>query len=146
MMRFMVFGMFLGGFLGFISSSLDIVIWNSMGRPDVLIRPGWEEIGIVVMIISGIFVGLLYGLILNATIRPENLKANASFIFLITVFVALVIYTAADFFSIKLFNIWPWFCAHVIVFLSSLAVARLRPGLLRTAKMSGSKDGSTPTT
>jgi hypothetical protein len=145
MMRFIIFGMFLGGFLGFISSSLDIVIWNSMGRPDILIRPGWEEIGIVVMIISGIFVGLLYGLILNATIRPDDLKVNASFIFFITVFVALVIYTVADFFSIKLFNIWPWFCAHVIVFLISLAIASLRSRPIQTTKMSEPKDGSTQT-
>lgn len=146
MKRFIVFGMFLGGFLGFISSSLDIVIWNSMGRPDVLIRPGWEEIGIIVMIISGMFVGLLYGLILNAIIGPEDLKANASFVFFVTVFIALVIYAAADFFSIKLFNIWPWLCAHVIVFLISLAVARLRSGRVQTAKMSEPKDGSTQAT
>jgi len=143
MMRFVVFGIFLGGFLGFVSSSLGIVIWNSMGRPDVLVRTGWEEIEIVVMIISGMFVGLLYGLILNATIRPEDLKANASFVFIVTVFVAVLIYAGADFFSIKLFNVLPSFCAHAVVFLISLTVARLRSGPIQTTRMSGPKDGST---
>jgi len=97
------------------------------------------------MIISGMFVGLLYGLILNTTIRQEDLRANASFVFFVTVFVAVLIYAAADFFSIKLFNVLPWFCAHAIVFLISLAVARLRSGPIQTTKMSGAKDGSTQT-
>ena len=134
MKRFVVFGLLLGVALGIMSSSLDILIWSHMGRPEVLVRQGWEDIHIAFMVISGLFAGWLYGVILGQIISLEGLRANAAFLFLATMLVAAALYAAADFVSIRFLNTWAWLCAHVIVFLISLAIARFRSGPLQNKK------------
>jgi len=39
--RFLAFGVLLGGAVGVIASSIEILVWISEGRPALLIRRGW---------------------------------------------------------------------------------------------------------
>ncbi|MHC4166704.1 MAG: hypothetical protein ACYSWQ_07090 [Planctomycetota bacterium] len=120
---FVTFGILLGGALGVLGSSLEILVWISRGRPEILIRRGWEDIHIVFMVVSGLVAGLIYGIILPQIVRPQAFKANAAFIFLLSLIAGVVLYTLAAFVSITLNRPWPSFSANLAVFLVSLAIA-----------------------
>ena len=125
MKRFLIFGAILGEILGLICFSLDILIWDYMGRPPVLIRQDWEDIHLIFLIILGLFAGLLYGSILSLIISLKALKEKAALIFIFTILVAVVFYTIADIISIKYLNIWAYYCVHGAVFIISLVIARI---------------------
>jgi len=123
--RFLAFGMLLGGALGILGSSLEILVWISKGRPAIPIRRGWEDAHIVSMAVFGLVAGCLYGTILSWIIKPESLRLNAAFVFLLTLLAGIALYTPAAFITMRLQEIWPSLYANVVIFLTSLIIARL---------------------
>jgi len=131
MKNLLLFGMLLGGTLDLLGSAVDILIWSSMGRPEVLVRLGWETVHIGVAVVGGLVAGLIYGTILNDMVDPKGLRKKVTFILPATFLVATAAYAAGALLSIRVMNIYPWLCAHAGVFLAALAIARLGAGPLR---------------
>lgn len=128
MKRLMVVGTLVGLALGLLSSGMDILIWTSMGRPAVLVRPGWERIHIAVGIVCGPVVGLIYGTVLFGIVSPERFRKNVAFILPGTFLFATALYVAGALLSIRAMNIFPSMGAYVVVFLAMLLIARLSAG------------------
>jgi hypothetical protein len=127
----MVVGTLVGLALGLLSSGMDILIWTSMGRPAVLVRPGWERVHIAVGIFCGLVVGLIYGTVLFGIVSPERFRKNAVFIVPGTFLFATVAYAAGALLSIRAMNIFPSMGAHAVVFLAMLLIARVTAGPLQ---------------
>jgi hypothetical protein len=58
---FIVYGMLLGVCMAILSSVASFTLWLHFGRPDFLIRPGWEILTIPFLLISGGLIGLYFG-------------------------------------------------------------------------------------
>lgn len=123
--RFLAFGILLGIALGVLGSSIEILVWIWKGRPAVLIRRGWEDTHIAVMVVCGLLAGCLYGTILSQVIGPNGLRARGAFVFLLTLVAGIVFYGSGAFISIALDRVWPSLWANVAIFLTSLVVARV---------------------
>jgi len=123
--RFLVFGVLLGGAVGIIGSSVQILVWISKGRPEILIRRGWEVLHIISMVMFGAGAGCLYGIILSWIISPESLRRRGVFIFLSTLLAGVVLYTLGAFASMRTNDISPSIWANLVVFVTSLGIARL---------------------
>jgi hypothetical protein len=122
---FLIFGAILGGILGFVSSTIDIFVWYYMGHPPFLIRQGYEDTHLILIIISGIFAGLFYGLILSKLISKKALWEKSGLISILTILIAMFFYSICDIISIKILYLWPNSCAHIVVFFISLLIAYL---------------------
>ncbi len=135
--------MLLGGALGLLGSALDILIWSSMERPEVLVRLGCERIHIGVTVSGGLVAGLVYGAILSGMVDPRGLRKNVAFVLPATLLVATASYAAGDLLSIRIMNIYPWLGAHLVAFLAALAIARFGAGPPRRTTLSGSATNTT---
>lgn len=123
-----MFGVFVGAALGLLGSSIDILVWSSMGRPAVLVRQGWEMSHIAVTVFGGVMAGLAYGAILGGFVELRRWRKNAAVVLLLTFVMATGLYVVGALISIRLMNIAPWFCGHAAVFAMALVVARVRAG------------------
>lgn len=128
MKKLLVFGMLIGAALGLLGGGIDILIWSSTGRPDVLVRPGWERVHIGMTFVGGLLAGLIYAAILSNMIDRKSLHRKAAFILSGTFLVAIATYAATDLLSVRVLNIYPWLGGHLVVFLTALAIARLVAG------------------
>jgi len=123
-MGFLCFGALLGAALGFLSGSMDLLIWELMNRPDFMIRKGWEEVDLAVSVVYGLVVGLLYGAIIRRFVPMEQLRSGRAVIAVSTIILASGIYALGDYISLKRLNCLVWFAARIVVFLLSLMIAR----------------------
>lgn len=124
MWRWLLFGAFVGVALGLLGSSLDILVWVSMGRPPALIRRGWEISHIAITVFGGLVAGLAYGTILGG-FAEQRWRRNAVLVLPLTFLVAAGLYVAGALATIKIMHIAAWLCTHAAVFAVALLVARL---------------------
>lgn len=129
MWKWLLFGAFVGAALGLLGSSLDILVWSSMGRPPVLVRRGWEMAHIAITVFGGLVAGLVYGTILGGFADQQRWRRKVVLVLPATFFIALGFYVAGALATIRVQHTAPWFCAHAAVFVLALIVARvaLRP-------------------
>jgi hypothetical protein len=128
MSKWPVLGAFIGAALGLLGSSIDILVWSSMGRPAVLVRQGWETSHIAITVFGGLLAGLFYGIILGGFVDLQRWRKNAAIVVPLTFVIAIGLYVAGALISIRVMNIAPWFCAHAVVFAMALLVARVGVG------------------
>ena len=114
-------GCMLGFCLGILSSICSSVALKALGRPNFLIRPSWEEIHVVLMIIGGTFSGALYGVILLAIQDTARCRISIILLFAVTLLEGAVLYATLDYISISTRNLMIHNLGHLIVF--SVAVA-----------------------
>ena len=120
------YGISLGVCMGCLSSIASFTVLQHFGRPDFLIRPDWEIFHYQSMMVSGGFVGILYGgLLCIMTSRPRtHIMWLLSLI--LTIAEASVVYFLADYLALKLRIVVFTLLGHPIVFvLSLLTVAYL---------------------
>ena len=127
MWKWLLFGALVGAALGLLGSSLDILVWTSMGCPPVLIRRGWEVSHIAMTVFGGLVAGLAYGTIL-AGFAEQCWRRTAMLVLPLTFLIAAGLYVAGALATIKIMHIAPWFCTHVAVFVVALLVGRLALG------------------
>ncbi len=124
MWKWLLFGAFVGVALGLLGSSVDILVWVSMGRPPVLIRRGWEVSHIAMTVFGGLIAGLAYGTIL-AGLAEQCWRRSIILVLPLTFLIAACLYIAGAVATIKIMHTAAWFCTHAAVFAVALLVARL---------------------
>lgn len=127
MWKWLLFGAFVGTALGLLGSSLDILVWVSMGRPHALIHRGWEFSHIAITVFGGLMAGLAYGAILGG-FAEQRWRRNAVLVLPLTFLVAAGLYIAGALATIEIMHIAAWLCTHAAVFAVALLVARLALG------------------
>ncbi len=127
MWKWLLFGALVGAALGLLGSSLDILVWVSMGRPPILIRRGWEVSHIAMTVFGGLVAGLAYGTIL-AGFAEQCWRRTAMLVLPLTFLIAVGLDIAGALATIKIMHTAPWFCTHAAVFAVALLVGRLAVG------------------
>jgi len=114
------YGISLGVCMGCLSSIASFTVLRHFGRPDFLIRPDWEIFHYQSMMVSGGFVGILYGgLLCIMTSRPRtHIMWLISLI--LTIAEASVVYFLADYLALKFRIVVFTLLGHPVVFVLSL--------------------------
>ncbi|MHC4243742.1 MAG: hypothetical protein ACYSU4_15155 [Planctomycetota bacterium] len=120
-----IYGVLLGMCLGCTSSVATLTLWNHFGRPDRIVRQGWEGIHVVVMMGAGGGVGIFYGVLLYFIKNRPRTYTMWILTFLLTIVEASVVYFVGEYIE---FGLMPGFSIcleHPIIFLLSLATVAL---------------------
>jgi hypothetical protein len=119
------FGMFLGAMLGLLSGVISVRLSFEMGKPDALIRAGWDYCHVATMVIFGIMAGTAYGSILTLLTKAFKKKVPQKPLFVMTFFWAAAVYIITEYFAVTYRDADISLCGDLIVFLGSLGIAIL---------------------
>lgn len=125
---FIVYGMLLGVCMATLSSVASFTLWLHFGRPNFLIRPGWEIFTIPFLTISGGLIGLYFGTLLCAMKSHPNTHRRWLFSHILMLIGASAVYFGFDYLAIKWQVIGLHFISHPLVFLWCLAMIYLFGG------------------
>jgi hypothetical protein len=120
-----IYGIFLGICLGLLSSIATLTLWNQFGRPDRIVRDGWEDIHVVFMMGCGGGVGVLYGVLLCKIKNRPRTYTMWLIAFVLTMIESSVVYFIGDYIEFGLIPGFSICLEHPIVFLLSLVTVAL---------------------
>ncbi|MBN1804772.1 MAG: hypothetical protein JW837_05945 [Sedimentisphaerales bacterium] len=121
-MIFIFYGILLGACMGALSSSSSIILWFHFERPDFLIRPDWLEISIPFLIISGAFIGSIFGTHLCSMKSHPNTHMKWLLSHILMLIGASSVYFGFDYLAIKWRVMALHFASHLLVFFWCLAI------------------------
>ena len=125
---FIVYGILLGVCMGALSSLASLTLLHHFGRPNFLIRPGWEISYIQFLIISGGLVGLFFGMLLCSMKSHPNTHRRWLFSHILMLIGASSVYFGFDYLAIKWRVVGLNVVSHPLVFLWCLAMIYLFGG------------------
>jgi hypothetical protein len=118
-----VTGCILGFCLGILSSICSSVSLKALGRPDFLIRPGWEDLHVAMMAIGGVFAGALLGALLLAIQNVTRSRIPIIPLCSVTLLEGAVFFVTLDYVSISTENLNIHLSGHAIVFVVAVVNA-----------------------
>lgn len=126
-MVLIMFGMLLGGSLGFADGLLGLQAWLMLGRPNFFIRPNWgETLHIAILTFGGALAGIVYGGFLIRMSLGSNQRLRLARIYCASMILAMPVFFLADYHVIA--NGPPLtkatFIPEIAVFLISVILAR----------------------
>ena len=131
-MIFIFYGILLGACMGVLSSSSSIILWFHFERPDFLIRPDWLEISIPFLIISGAFIGSIFGTHLCSMKNLPNTHMKWLLSHILMLIGASSIYFGLDYIVLKWrVIVFLHLISHPLVFFWCLAIIYFLGGNLK---------------
>ncbi len=121
-MMFVVYGMFLGVCMGALSSLASLTLLSYFGRPDFLIRLGWERLEIMLRMTCGGVVGLFFGTLLYAMKRHPSNRKGWLLSHILMLIGASSVYFGFDYIAIRWRIISLSVASNLVVFLWCLAM------------------------
>jgi hypothetical protein len=119
---FIVYGTLLGVCMGTLSSLASLTLLAYFGRPDFLIRPGWEIFEIECRTTGGGFAGLFFGTLLCVMKRHPNTHREWLLSHILMFLGASLVYFGFDYFAIKWRIVMLSLASNLVVFLWCLAM------------------------
>jgi hypothetical protein len=119
---FVVYGMFLGVCMGALSSLASLTLLAYFGRPDFLIRRGWEIFEIECRTISGGLVGVFFGMLLCVMKRHPDTHRRWLLSHILMLIGASSIYFGFDYLAIRWRIVMLSLASNLVVFLWCLAM------------------------
>jgi len=122
---FVVYGTLLGVCMGALSSLASFTLLAYFGRPDFLIRRGWEILEIECRTAGGAFAGLLFGTLLCVMKRHPNTHRAWFLSHILMLVGASLVYFGFDYLAIKWRIVALSVASHLVVFLWCLGMITL---------------------
>jgi hypothetical protein len=119
---FVVYGMLLGVCMGALSALASLTLLDYFGRPNFLIRPGWEIFEIMCRMAGGGLAGLFFGTLLCGMKRHPNIHREWLLSHILMLLGASLVYFGFDYFAIKWRIVILSLASNFAVFLWCLAV------------------------
>ncbi|KPK41752.1 MAG: hypothetical protein AMJ65_08850 [Phycisphaerae bacterium SG8_4] len=124
-----LWGIVIGGSLGFMESAIGIRLWHEFGSPDFLFRRRLLDLHlhIIMNTMAGIVLGLVFGSIVDAMSKRRALSIRIFPIYIILMSLGFLLFAGQYWVTLKC-EIPLWFAGDAILFVGGLLLA---PGFMR---------------
>jgi len=121
--RFVLWGIVIGGSLGFLESAVSIRLWHEFGSPDFLVRYYMLEEQIIMKTTAGVLFGIIFGILVCGMSRRLGMSIRF-FPFYLSLMLSGFFLYAVQYLVILKFRLPLWFIGDVILFVGGLALVQ----------------------
>ncbi len=121
--RALLWGILIGGSLGFMESCIAIRLWHEFGAPDFLVRPHELSLHTICNTTGGILCGLIFGSIIGTTSERRTSSIRFFPFYLSLLFLGSLLFAGQYWVTLR-FRLPLWFLGDAVLFTGGLLLAR----------------------
>lgn len=118
-----LWGIVIGGSLGFMESAISIRLWHEFGSPDFLVRPHQLELHTIMNTTGGIVCGIIFGLLVRNMSRRLGVSVRFFPFFLSIMLIGFLLF-AVQYWIVLKFRVPLWLIGDAILFVGGLALVQ----------------------